>query len=140
MQQNKPAFDFTAGAGSALLAWWTGVPMVIQAMVVLTVLDVISGVGKAIVQHTLSSAVSYRGAVRKSLGFVLVAAGYIGHAKLGIEVPLHLVIAGFFCASELFSIVENCQAAGVPVPEGLMKYFTTYRQEQEHGKPKDAGK
>lgn len=120
--------------------WWSGVPLVLQAMVVLTLLDIFSGLGKAFVNRTLSSAVSYRGAVRKSLGFVLVAAGWVAHTKLGIPVPLDQVIAGFFCASELFSIVENCQAAGVPVPAVLIRYFKTYREEQEYGRTKDQGK
>lgn len=132
--------DAVSGVMAALLAWWSGMPMVIQALVSLTLLDVVSGVGKAIVNNTIWSAIAYRGAVRKSLGFVLIAAGWVAYTKLGIPVPLHLVIAGFFCASELFSIVENCQAAGVKVPEVVIRHFHTYQQEQLNGRTKDSGK
>jgi toxin secretion/phage lysis holin len=130
----------TISIATGLAAAWANIPALVQALIILTLLDVFSGVGKAIVNRTLSSSMSYRGAVRKSLGFVLVAAGWVAHNKLGIGVPLDQIIAGFFCTSELFSIVENCQSAGVPVPAAIVKYFKTYREEQESGRVKDQGK
>jgi toxin secretion/phage lysis holin len=132
--------SIAVSVGSGMFVAWHGLPIVIQALVLLTLLDVLSGIGKAFVRKTVSSAVSYRGAVRKSLSFVLIAAGWVAHTKLGISVPLDQIIAGFFCATELFSIVENCQAAGVNLPAGIVKYFYTYQQEQLNGKSKDHGK
>jgi toxin secretion/phage lysis holin len=111
------------GMVAGLLAWWADIPLVLQAMVCLTLLDYVSGMGKAMVNRALSSQVGYRGAVRKGLAFVLVAAGWVGHKKLGVPVPLDQIIAGFFCASEFISIVENCKQAGLGVPDGLAKYF-----------------
>jgi toxin secretion/phage lysis holin len=112
-----------AGLGTALMAWWAEVPLVIQAMTLLTLMDYITGVAKAIVNRELSSQAGYRGAIRKGLAFVLVAAGWVAHNKLGVPVPLDQVVAGFFCGSELISIVENCKQAGLSVPDGLTKYF-----------------
>jgi toxin secretion/phage lysis holin len=111
------------GILAGLMVWWADVPLILQAMTVLTLLDYVSGLGKAIVNRTLSSQVGYRGAVRKGLAFVMVAAGWVAHKKLGIPVPLDQIVAGFFCGSELISIVENCKQAGLGVPDGLTKYF-----------------
>jgi toxin secretion/phage lysis holin len=125
--------DMTAGIGVALTAWWGDIPLVLQAMVVLTMLDYVSGMGKAFVNRSLSSQVGYRGAVRKGLAFVLVAAGWVAHKKLGVPVPLDQIVAGFFCGSELISIVENCKQAGLSVPDSLTKYFQALK-----GDAKDA--
>jgi len=121
--------DVMAGITAGLLAWWADMPLVLQAMTVLTLLDYVSGMGKAFVNRTLSSQTGYRGAVRKGLAFVLVAAGWVAHKKLGVPVPLDQIVAGFFCGSELISIVENCKQAGLSVPEALTKYFEALKKD-----------
>jgi toxin secretion/phage lysis holin len=120
--------DMTAGIVASLVAWWTNVPLVMQAIVYLTLIDYITGLGKAIINKDLSSQAGYRGAIRKGMAFMLIAASWVAHNKLGVPVPLDLIVAGFFCGSELISIVENCKQAGLSVPDSLTKYFNALNQ------------
>jgi toxin secretion/phage lysis holin len=120
--------DVIAGIGAALMAWWTNVPVVLQAMIYLTMIDYITGIGKAVINRDLSSQAGYRGAVRKGMAFMLVGACWVAHNKLGVPVALDMIVAGFFCGSEFISIVENCKQAGLSVPNGLTKYFHALNQ------------
>jgi toxin secretion/phage lysis holin len=117
-----------------LMAWWATVPMIVQALVMLTVLDFLSGWGKSIVNRRLSSFMSWQGTARKGLTFLLVAAGWVAHAKLGLPVALHEILAGFFAASELLSILENCQEAGIHLPADIMKYFKPLEGRYSHAR------
>jgi toxin secretion/phage lysis holin len=108
---------------AGFLTWWGLIPLTIQALLFLTALDMLTGWGKAIVTRRLSSDISRQGAVRKGMAFLLVAAGWVAHVKLGVPINLAEVLAGFFAASELLSILENCQEAGLRLPRNLDQYL-----------------
>lgn len=128
-----PRHDHFAFASmGALMTWWAGIPIVVQALVILTVVDMLTGWGKAVVTKSLSSDVSRSGAVRKGMAFLLVAAGWVANTKLGVPVALHEVIAGFFAASEFLSILENCQEAGLKLPEQLTRYLAPMEERRNH--------
>lgn len=97
----------------------------IIALALLTLIDIISGVIKAVVNKTVSSDASWRGMVKKSFAFLLVATGWIGQNLLQVSFPfdLHVAIAGAFCFTEVISIFENAKACGITIPDWLIEGF-----------------
>lgn len=92
-----------------------------DAMAILTVfilLDVASGWVRAIIQKKLSSDESYRGVARKVLIYVIVVVAAQVDRIAETDVVRKLAIL-FYCATEGLSILENCAAAGLPVPPFL---------------------
>ncbi len=91
----------------------------LQALVILVVLDVVTGFLRAFIQKRLSSDVSFRGIAKKALIFVIVAVAVQVDRITGMEAVARNVVAAFYCASEGLSVVENAVASGMPVPEFL---------------------
>jgi toxin secretion/phage lysis holin len=100
-------------------AVWVGLHPLYQALLVLIVADIIVGVLASLATgEKLSSDVSYRGIVRKVLKVIMVGLAAYLEPYVG-GVPLGPAVAGYWCADELLSIVENYGRAGLPVPKAL---------------------
>ncbi len=99
-----------------------------SALFVLVILDILSGIGKAVVTRQVSSTISWTGMIRKAMLFLLIGVAAIlepftaipvlGDDRVIIEkrLPLMRGISLLFCVTETLSILENAVAAGVPVP------------------------
>ena len=99
---------------------WLGLHPLFQALIILMVLDIVTGLLSGYVARKLNSDVSFRGITKKVLILLAVAtAGVIG-PHIG-DVPLAGVVAGFYVMNEGLSILENLAEAGLPIPEVLQK-------------------
>ena len=92
---------------------------VMTALVILIVLDVMTGFLRAFIQRELSSKESFRGVAKKLLIFVLIAVAVQVDSITGLGGITRNLVAVFYCASEGLSILENSVAAGMPVPDFL---------------------
>ena len=92
----------------------------LYALVVLTSLDVVSGILVAIAQKKLSSSVGFRGISRKVLMFGLVGmAAMIDSRIIGSGSSLRTATIWFFASNQGLSVLENATVLGLPVPEKL---------------------
>lgn len=99
-----------------------GVDDFVLCLVAFVVIDYISGVVLAIYQHKLSSKIGYKGIARKVLIFILVGLTSLLDAKILREgAAMRTAVIFFYIANEGLSILENCAALGLPVPEQLKK-------------------
>ncbi len=99
------------------LGGWDGL---IYALTIFVVIDYITGVMCAYNDHTLSSAVGFRGICKKVLIFLLVGIGHVLDTFiLGEAAVLRSAIIFFFLANEGLSITENAAHLGLPIPEAL---------------------
>ncbi len=112
--------------GAALLAHWGGMPSAVQLLIALMVCDFFTGLGAGIVQKRLSSAIGFRGIIKKLLILLLLLVIHIVEQStalpiemkiFGMELKLATIGSWAFIVNELISIVENCANAGVPIPE-----------------------
>lgn len=109
-----------AGAAVGLACqMWGAWNQLMTALLILVVLDVVTGVIRAFVQRELSSDISFRKIPRKLLIFCVIAVAAQADALLGLNMVTRNVVAGFYCMSEGISVLENSAAAGVPVPDIL---------------------
>ena len=70
--------------------------------------------------HTLGSAVGFKGICKKVLIFMLVGVGHVLDTFiLGEAAVLRSAIIFFFLANEGLSITENAAHLGLPIPDAL---------------------
>lgn len=104
-------------AGALVAAWWAGLPLLVQVLIGMMILDIAAGVLAAYIAQELSSRVSFRGMAKKAM--VLVLVGAASWVEPAVGVPLASAVAGFYIVHELMSLLENAAAAGLPVPDVL---------------------
>ena len=116
---NAIQMAFTALGG--FLGWFLGgFDGFLYALVVFVVIDYITGIMCAINDHTLSSAVGFRGICRKVLIFCMVGVGNILDVNiLGDGSVLRTAVIFFYLSNEGVSMLENAAHLGLPIPEKL---------------------
>ena len=122
---------FTLGA--LLGGFLGGIDGLLYALLVLIILDYITGVLNAIDQRELSSAVGYKGIARKVLIFVLVGtANVVDVYILGKAGVLRAAVIFFYISNEVISILENASHLGLPVPEKLQSVLKQLHEKEEN--------
>ena len=106
-----------SGVLSYIFGPWDAMIMVLIAVVAL---DYITGVAYAAISRTLSSAIGFKGLLKKVFIFVLVALS----TMLDKLVPatngaVRSAVCMFYIANEGLSILENAGRIGLPMPEAL---------------------
>lgn len=112
----EPVAVLGAGAG-LIVGVWIGLGVFVQALLVVMVADVITGLIAAGVEGKVSSHASRRGLAKKSMQMILVLlvawltanmSAYLGEGFPGAD-----ALAGAFVLTELVSILENAKRVGV---------------------------
>ena len=100
----------------------------IIALVVLIVMDYISGVMAAAVEKRLSSEVGAKGIAKKVFMLLIVAvANIVDINVIGEGNVLRAVTVVFYIANECISLIENAGRLGVPVPKKLLDVLAQLR-------------
>jgi len=103
------------------LGWFLGgADGFLYALIAFVVIDYITGVMCAIVDHRLSSEIGFKGISRKVLIFALVGVGNIIDSQvLGDGGAVRTAVIFFYLSNEGVSILENAGHLGLPIPEKL---------------------
>lgn len=109
-----------AGAGAVITYVFGGADSWLIAMLVLVIIDYISGVIAAAIRRELSSKKGFDGILKKVLLFCVVAVAHIIDQATSAGGVLRNLVIGSLIANEGISILENCAKAGVPFPEKLL--------------------
>lgn len=116
---NTIQLAFTA-VGGWLGYFLGGCDGLLYALLAFVVIDYITGVMCAINDHTLSSAVGFRGICRKVLIFLMVGiANIMDIHVIGTGSVLRTAVIFFYISNEGVSLLENAAYLGLPVPETI---------------------
>lgn len=99
---------------------YTNLPETVYILLVLIVLDYITGVCLAVKEKTVSSKIGAKGIASKVLIICLVALSYIVDTWIlcsGEKFSSITIL--FYCANEVISIFENVNRFGLPMPQKL---------------------
>ena len=111
-----------AGIGGIATYIWGPWDALIIALVAMVIIDYITGVIKAAVQGKLSSAVGFRGLLKKVAIFLLVAVGVMVDRVIpATNEAVRSAVIFFSIANEGLSILENAGELGLPLPAALKK-------------------
>ena len=99
-------------------------PETVYALLVLIVIDYVTGVCLAVKEKTASSKVGAKGIASKVLIVCLVALSYIVDTWiLHSGEKFSSITIFFYCANEIISIFENVNRFGLPLPRKLRDFL-----------------
>ena len=136
------AVELTLASGAALLNMLYGeLDGLLTALMCFVILDYVTGVICAIVDHRLSSQIGFKGICKKVLIFIMVGIGHLLDAYVigsdGSMIRTAVIV--FYLANEGLSIIENAGHVGLPIPKKLKLVLEQLhdRDEKEKEKPVD---
>lgn len=107
-----------------------GNDVILRALIALVILDYVTGVLKAIVTKSLSSAIGFKGLIRKIVIFIVVATAVIVQSVLGDSIPLREIVIIFFVCNEGISLLENASEF-IPIPQKLKDTLIQLRDKED---------
>lgn len=125
-----------AGFFGGILGYYLGGwDILLKTIVILAVLDYVTGWMKGIYLKRLSSEIGFKGLLKKIMMFIIVATAYIIQELLGGQIPLREIVIMFYIANEALSLVENA-AIFIPVPEELRNVLLQLREKEKESEEK----
>lgn len=118
--------------GSFVIAHLGGFDTHLMLLVTLIILDVVTGLLKALVNKDLASREMLVGMTRKVLILVCVCIGfevnaalasYAAEAGFNYELDIRLFVILYFVLEELLSVLENIATIGVPMPKFILQFL-----------------
>lgn len=151
MKNDKGLQAIISAALAAFAVYMGALAVPIIVLMVMMIIDYLSGMSVAWSEGTLSSKVGAKGIAKKVgyIALIVVAMGvdyliYSGIAAANIEVGYNmwfgLLVAVWLIINEMISILENLSKVGVPVPKFLitviekLKISTEKKTEREEKK------
>jgi len=118
-----------SGCVSLIVYLLGGIDLLIETLVVLMIIDYITGLLKGFKNKNISSSRSYQGIGKKMVMLLIVAAATkIDPLIEGMAV--RTVVAMFYVATEFLSILENAVILGIPIPTKLRLALEQCRDKQ----------
>lgn len=109
------------------------------ALVCFILADYVTGIVSAIINKTMSSAVGFRGILRKVLILCIVGvANLLDVYVLKSREMLRAMVIFFYIANEGLSILENAGECGLPIPKKIKEVLAQLRDKNDKGEG-DAG-
>ena len=106
-------------------------PETVYALLVLIVIDYVTGVCLAVKEKTASSKVGAKGIASKVLIVCLVALSYIVDTWiLHRGEKFSSITIFFYCANEIISIFENVNRFGLPLPRKLRDFLENLKNKR----------
>lgn len=131
----KNFLNFITGTLATTLVYFLGGwDIALQVLVLVVVLDYLTGVCKAIYNKKVDSSVGAKGIVKKVGYFVVVAVAVVLDRIAGNTGAIRTLVIYSFVANEGISILENWGGMGLPLPQKLMD---TLEQLKNNSKPKN---
>ena len=125
----KTLFNFITGTLlTAIVYFLGGWDMAIQVLVVMMILDYITGILKAIFNKEINSYVGVKGIIKKVGYLIIVGVSVMLDRLMGDTGAVRNVVIYFFVANEGISIVENWVAMGLPMPQVIIDTLEQIKQ------------
>ena len=130
---NDEFSEFIISGTVGLLVWFFGgLDGFVQVLLAFSVVDYITGILKAGIEHRISSTIGFNGIARKIGMFFLVGVAHlIDKHLLGDKVAFKAAVTLFYIGNEGISIIENVEKLGVPIPKFLHGKFLTFTKQHE---------
>lgn len=119
-----------AAVGAGLGYAFGGLDNMLLFLIVLTGIDIATGLFKAIYNKELNSEITLKGLCRKAGIYIIVAVCHLADNALGLTVLRDGAI-GFYIVMELISITENWGAMELPLPQQLKNVLAQLNNESK---------
>lgn len=124
--------SLTLGAiGGTVVNLLGGWDLLLQTIILLIVIDYLSGILKAIYKRKLSSSLGYKGIVKKIMMLLVIALAYAIQQIFSVNIPIREITISLFIGNESLSILENAAVCDLPIPKSLKEVLIQVKKEYE---------
>lgn len=103
----------------------------ITILCILMVIDIITGLAKAVKNKNLWSRKSLLGFARKILVFLIITVSNLLDLLMNMNGTVVLATVTFYILNEVLSITENSAQIGIPLPDKLMEVIEVMNKKSE---------
>ena len=103
----------------------------ITILCILMVIDIITGLAKAVKNRNLWSRKSLLGFARKILVFLIITVANLLDLLMNMNGTVVLATVTFYILNEVLSITENSAQIGIPLPDKLMEVIEVVNKKSE---------
>lgn len=107
-----------------------GLDMALKTLLILMVLDYITGICKSIVNKKVNSIIGLKGIIKKVGYLIIVALSFLLDGIAGDSGAIRNLVVYFFVANEGISILENWGAMGLPLPSKVLEVLEQLKKEK----------
>lgn len=97
-----------------------GFDIAIQSLLIVMVVDYLTGIASAIYNKELSSKIGFKGIIKKFCYLLVVALSVVIDNLTGQSGLIRTLVIYFFVANDGLSIIENMAEMGVKLPQKLI--------------------
>ena len=97
-----------------------GFDIALQSLIIVIVIDYLTGIASAIYNKELSSKTGFKGIIKKFCYLLVVALSVVIDNLLGSSGLIRSLVIYFFVANDGLSIIENMAEMGVKLPQKLI--------------------
>lgn len=106
----------------------------LTVLAIFLLIDMITGIMKALVTKKMDSKIGYKGFIRKAGIMLVIIIANLLDLLTGYEFLFRNIAILFYIGLESLSIVENMGHIGVPLPKMITKYLKQLSQQGNKGK------
>lgn len=107
-----------------------GFDIALKSLLVIIVLDYITGILSAIYNKKLSSKIGFRGILKKFTYIFIVALSVVLDKILGNTGTIRNLVIYFFVANDGISIIENVSEMNIPLPKKLIEVLEQLKNKE----------
>lgn len=108
-----------------------GFDIAIQSLLIVIVIDYLTGIASAIYNKELSSKIGFKGIIKKICYLLVVALSVVIDNLLGQSGLIRSLVIYFFVANDGLSIIENMAEMNVKLPQKLIDALEQIKKKGE---------
>lgn len=108
-----------------------GFDIAIQSLLIVIIIDYLTGIASAIYNKELSSKMGFKGIIKKFCYLLVVSLSVVIDNLLGQSGLIRSLVIYFFVANDGLSIIENMAEMGVKLPEKLIDTLEQIKKKGE---------
>ena len=108
-----------------------GIDIAIQSLLIVIVIDYLTGIASAIYNKELSSKVGFKGIIKKFSYLLVVALSVVIDNLLGQSGLIRSLVIYFFVANDGLSIIENMAEMNIKLPQKLIDALEQIKKKGE---------
>ena len=108
-----------------------GFDIAIQSLLIVIVIDYLTGIASAIYNKELSSKVGFKGIIKKFSYLLVVALSVVIDNLLGQSGLIRTLVIYFFVANDGLSIIENMAEMNIKLPQKLIDALEQIKKKGE---------
>ena len=108
-----------------------GLDIAFYSLIIVIVIDYLTGIGSAIYNNELSSKIGFKGIIKKFCYLLIVALSVVIDNLLGQSGLIRSLVIYFFVANDGLSIIENMAKMNIKLPQKLIDALEQIKKKGE---------